>query len=292
MILKSDQKYGKILGISLNSTSEEGVITFVKYRIAKKLKFSIVTPNPEIILASTKDEELRRSINRANLALPDGIGVSQAAKFLSLKAPANFLLRFLISFFQGLLVGVATFIKRDWITSSLRVLPGRKIFLKLISLADKNSWKVFLLGGETGISEKTAKILTKKYPKIKFASADGPRINKNASPVTEIDILIQKSNIEKINKFNPQLLFLALGPTKQEKWIIKNLPKLNVGGAMTVGGTFNYISGKSKLPSSWSENLGLEWVWRLINEPWRFFRILNAFPLFPLKIFWIKVTQK
>jgi N-acetylglucosaminyldiphosphoundecaprenol N-acetyl-beta-D-mannosaminyltransferase len=59
---------------------------------------------------------------------------------------------------------------------------------------------------------------------------------------------------------------------------------------MAVGGTFRYIAGMSKLPPKWMENFGLEWVWRLITEPKRFSRIFNAFPIFPLRIFWFKIT--
>ncbi len=279
------------MGIRLNSTSRNGVITFVKYRIEKKSKFYIVTPNPEILLASKSDRALFKALNAADFSLPDGIGLAQASRFLFLKVPRNIILRLLLSFFQGLLVGAATFFRKDWLTSSLNVLPGRKVFLDLISEANKNSWKVFLLGGESGIAAKTGEKLAKRYKKIRFGFFDGPKLNKNGSPDREVDILIQKRCVEKINELKPQLLFIALGPTKQEKWIFKNISKLEVGGAMVVGGTFNYIAGASKLPPKWLESLGLEWAWRLISEPWRFGRILNAFPVFPLKVFWYKVKN-
>jgi N-acetylglucosaminyldiphosphoundecaprenol N-acetyl-beta-D-mannosaminyltransferase len=85
---------------------------------------------------------------------------------------------------------------------------------------------------------------------------------------------------------------VGFGAPKQEKWIYKWLPKLRVGGAMAVGGTFAYLSGQSKLPPKWMEERGLEWLWRLLNEPRRALRILKAVILFPLKISWYKFHQK
>ena len=253
------RKQGKIFNVWLNSALKEEVLAYVKYRIKTGKKFCIVTPNPEIVLASTQDKKLELALNKADLALPDGVGLSIAGRFLGLKP--------------------------------LNVLPGRKVFQDLISLAEKNSWRVFLLGGEADVSGRAAGKLMKKYKKIEFEWADGPRINKSGLPDTQIDSMIQKVCVEKINKFKPHLLFIALGPTKQEKWMINNLPHLNVGGAMTVGGTFNYIAGVSPVPPKWMEKAGLEWGWRLITEPWRIGRIVNAVIIFPWKVFLYKMSK-
>ena len=71
---------------------------------------------------------------------------------------------------------------------------------------------------------------------------------------------------------------------KQEKWIYKNVKKLDVKGIIAVGGTFDYVFGKASLPPKWMEEAGLEWLWRLLHEPKRVFRILNAVVIFPLKV--------
>lgn len=290
-ITKLDRKQGVIFGVGLNSTSTSSVLAYVKYRIKNSQKFSIVTPNPEIVLASTRDKKLELALNKADLVLPDGIGLAQAHRFLTLAAPENKLLRFLVCFFQGIFVGTATFINKSWLTKSLNILPGRKVFLDLISLANKNSWKVFLLGGDDGVSARVAKKLTKKYKKVKFEFANGPTLDRRGEPGTEVDSAMQRMCVDRINKFSPQLLFVALGPTKQEKWLARNLKKLDVGCAMAVGGTFNYVAGVSKLPPNWLASLGLEWIWRLLAEPWRLPRILNAVIIFPWKVFLYKMSK-
>jgi len=126
-------------------------------------------------------------------------------------------------------------------------------------LVDKSrEWGVTLgfLGGGPGVAEACVERLQKKYPGIKvdFAKAD--------------------------------LLFVALGHPKQEKWIYQNLPKLDVKVAMGVGGAFDYLSGKLPRAPKWIRNIGLEWLFRLIIQPWR---IKRQFKL--LQYVWLLTKQ-
>lgn len=284
-----ERKYDQILGITINSTSRAKVLAFVRFSLAKKTKFSIFTPNPEIVLASTKDKELARILGRASLALPDGIGLSMANRFLSLSSPKNMLLRVPVCFFQGIGVGLATFINRDWLYKGLRPIKGREMFLDLIKLSNKKGWKVFFLGGRKGIGEKAAVALKKNYKKVKIEYFQGPELDSDGSPMREIDRNLEKEAIEEINEFRPQILFIAFGAPKQEKWIDKWISRLHIGGAMVVGGTFDYVFG---LPPKWMSESGLEWVWRLVREPKRIGRIINAAIVFPLRVFLYKLNLK
>ena len=169
---------------------------------------------------------------------------------------------------------------------------GREVVLDLIKLADQNNWKVFFLGGEGDEAKLAAEKLKRLYKKIKIESFAGPILNTHAVAVSEVNKRLEKDAVDRIRKFGPRILFVAMKNPKQEIWIHRNISKLNIGGAMAVGGTFRYIAGLSKLPPKWMESLGLEWVWRLITEPYRIKRILNAFPIFPLRVFWYKLTGK
>ncbi len=114
----------------------------------------------------------------------------------------------------------------------------------------------------------------------------GPRLNAAGEVVSGDDCL------KKINAARPDLLFVGFGMPKQEKWIYKNVKKLDAKGIMTVGGTFDYVFGKARLPPQWLEKPGLEWLWRLLHEPKRGSRILNAVIIFPLKVLCSKLWQK
>lgn len=117
-------------------------------------------------------------------------------------------------------------------------IPGTDLMEKLVEKSVDWGITVGFLGGRNGVAEKTADCLQKKYPGIKIDSF-------------------------------PDLLFVAFGHPKQEKWIYKNLPKLKVKVAMGVGGAFDYISGQVPRAPKFLRNLGLEWLFRLLIQPWR-----------------------
>lgn len=156
---------------------------------------------------------------------------------------------------------------------TLEIIKGRELFLDLINLANNNSRKVFLLGGLENEAFKTANSLKNANWKMKIETAGGNGVSPNLS----------KDVVDKINNFSPDLLFIAFAHPEQELFITKYLNILNVKGIMTVGGTFNYISGNSKLPPKFLEGWG-EWLWRLITEPKRIKRIFNATILFPIEV--------
>ena len=137
--------------------------------------------------------------------------------------------------------------------------------VNLCQLAAKKGWKVFLLGGMEGAAEKAAEELNSS---LKIETDQGVKDIKNEKKEENERI------IRKINQFQPQLLFVAYGAPYQEKWIAKNLPKLKVNIAMGAGGAFDYISGKVGRSPQFVREIGLEWLWRLIREPWRIKRQL------------------
>jgi N-acetylglucosaminyldiphosphoundecaprenol N-acetyl-beta-D-mannosaminyltransferase len=244
----TDRKIGQILGINVISTTTTSLLAGVEDFIAHSSKFYIVTPNPELILMAQHNLNLKEALNSADLPVPDGVG-------LKIADPA------------------------------LTIIKGRELFLELIKLAEKRSWKVFLLGGLGKEAAKAASILKSQFPGVKIESGVGPKLGVNAEPMGINERKTEIKTIDSINKFAPQFLFVAFGNPKQEIWIHKNLSKLKIGGSMTVGGTFRYIAGITPLPPKWMAKAGLEWLWRLITEPSRLKRIFNAVFVFPLKVF-------
>ena len=82
----------------------------------------------------------------------------------------------------------------------------------------------------------------------------------------------QPEIIERINAARPDILFVALGNPKQELWMGRNAAKLDVGAMVGIGGTFNFIAGKVKRAPKWMQKSGLEWIYRIIQEPGRLWR--------------------
>lgn len=125
------------------------------------------------------------------------------------------------------------------------------------SLCEKVSKKpvsIGLFGAEPGVAEDAADCLKKMYPGIRILFASSEWDSKNP-PV--------------------DILFVALGSPKQEKWIYENLDKLQVKVVMGVGGAFDMISGRVKRAPIFMQQIGLEWLWRLFLQPWRLKRQLR-----------------
>ncbi|MDP3013514.1 MAG: WecB/TagA/CpsF family glycosyltransferase, partial [Candidatus Subteraquimicrobiales bacterium] len=199
-------------------------------------------------------------IIHSTLSIPDGIGLKFAFKYL-----------------YGL---------------PLEIIKGRELFLDIIKIADERHLRVYLFGGEHGEQIKTKEILEKSYKNVIFKTHhEFPQYDKNCQPTSVIHRKLHKRIVGSIKMFEPDLIFVAMNTPKQEKWIFRNFFRLKATGAMAVGGTFNYIVGSMKLPPKWMEKLGLEWVYRLIQEPQRLRRILNAFPIFPWKVFMWKLFK-
>jgi len=268
MTQKKDQKQGNILGIGVSSTSTVRVLRFVRGKLSKfennqdsYRPFFITTPNPEIVVRAQKDEKFKKVLNSSDLSVPDGYGLILASKFLK---PHN----------------------------NLNLIRGGELFESLIKLANKKKWRVFLLGGKGDEADLSVKKLSQNYKSVIIESFAGPIINNSGRPVSSGDEKTEKETVVKINKFSPHLLFVAFGAPAQEKWVSKNIGKLKIGGAMVVGGTFRYVSGRSILPPKVLRNLHLEWMWRLIREPKRVVRIFNAIIVFPLLVIWEKLKRK
>lgn len=250
---KSNRKYVNILGVRVDSTSEGEVLAKITQKIASKAKFYVVTPNPEIIVRAQKDSELREILNKADLALPDGSGLKIAEP-------------------------------------NLTIVRGRDVFVSLLKEASMRKWKVFLLGGTRDANQRAIKKAKLFYNSINIKGEAGATIDLKGEPVSEVDIRIQSDVLDKISIIQPDILFVGLGAPKQEKWIYKNFEKLEARCIMAVGGAIDYLAGTAKLPPVWMKKLGLEWLWRLLNEPWRFTRIISAVVIFPLKVIKSKLT--
>jgi len=250
----------------------------------------ITTPNPEMIVAAQSDPVFLKALQSADLAIPDGIGVVWALKILnkeqrkkSSSAHSVFSIHnsaFLFSRLSGI----------DLMESLILTLPGT--FLKGYSLKDR-PLKVLLLGGKPGVAAKAAANLQhlKKMAmddRRELGEYYQPLINCLSGPpdITSISKSDNDRLIAEINSFSPDLLFVAFGHRRQEKWLMANRCRLNAGVAMGVGGALDQIADPSLRPPAYINSIGLGWLYRLVRQPWRWRRQLAL-----LKFIWMVNKQ-
>jgi N-acetylglucosaminyldiphosphoundecaprenol N-acetyl-beta-D-mannosaminyltransferase len=156
---------------------------------------------------------------------------------------------------------------------------GIDLMTNILELAARAGYKVFLLGSAPGVADKAADALKAKFPTLNVVGTYHGYFSGE-----EEDALIAK-----IKESGAQILFVALGAPRAEKWISANYRKLNLPIMMGVGGSFDIYAGVAKRAPKWMQEAGLEWSYRLLMQPSRAGRML-ALPKFVLKVLSWKVS--
>ena len=229
----------QLLGVNITVDSKETIFSEVKNYLLGKLKktpFIIVTPNPEQLVLAQKDKEFLKLLNKADVSLPDGIGLVWAFRFLN---------------------------------QELSRISGVDFMSDLVRLANKNNWTIGLVGGWNGVGEKALAELQKSY-----ANLHGWAITPE-----ETD---EKKLAQHIADSNTKIVFVGLGAPKQEQYI--DVLKKHSGRVvfMAVGGAFDMIAGLIPRAPIWIQKIGLEWLYRLFQEPWRWKRQMALIQFFQL----------
>ncbi len=141
----------------------------------------------------------------------------------------------------------------------------------LAALAAARGYSIFLLGAAEGVARKAAMKMRERYPALKIAGHYSGRPD-------------EEGLVQCINATNPDILLVAFGAPKQEKFIFRNRTFLSAKIAMGVGGTFDYIADEVPRAPVWMRQMGLEWLYRLANQPERAGRILTATVRFPIAV--------
>ena len=146
--------------------------------------------------------------------------------------------------------------------------------------AAERGYRVFFLGAAPGVAEAAAQRLQARYPGLQIAGVHHGYF----SPDEEANVL------KEIHRARPDALFVGLGVPKQELWMLRHRDALEVPVVMGVGGSFDVLSGRlPRAPEGWQQ-LGLEWLWRVLREPRRLRRV-RVIPLFLLEVLAIRVAQ-
>lgn len=138
----------------------------------------------------------------------------------------------------------------------------------------QRGYRPFFLGAAPGVAEIVAQQLASTYGELEVAGtyAGSPRIEDEAKV------------IKQVREAKPDLLFVAYGVPAEEKWIARNRDRLGVPVMIGVGGSFDFVAGVTKRAPVWMRRVGLEWLYRLMREPWRWRRQL-ALPRFLVLLF-------
>lgn len=226
-----------ILGVIIDDVSIDKAIKKAEQFLCSSGQYQIFTPNPEICLKAERDSGYGHVLNSASLNLPDGIGLQFGAKILG----------------QNLKNRVA----------------GSDFTRELLKLANEQTQKVYIVRRYDSLSsaEDLKNTITEKYAGIKL------RVGAISEKLPDDCVAL----LNDINEFKPSILFAALGAPLQEIWLnryLKFLPSVKI--AIGVGGSFDFLTEKINRAPKLMRDLGVEWLYRLYQEPNRLKRIKNA----------------
>lgn len=201
----------------------------------------VCTVNPEFIMIAKHDVNFRNILRRADLGIPDGVGLLWAARQRGEPLPER--------------------------------VTGSDGVPRIAGMAAKHGWRLFLLGAAPGVADKAAEVLRTRYPGVQIAGVF------SGSPAPDEEDAI----VERVNASGADILFVAYGAPEQDKWIARNLPRLQTRVAMGVGGSLDFIAGIIPRAPLWMQRAGLEWLYRLYLQPSRIGRMMRL-PRFVLAI--------
>jgi N-acetylglucosaminyldiphosphoundecaprenol N-acetyl-beta-D-mannosaminyltransferase len=238
-----------LLDVRIDDVSMDEAIAHIAAFVRSGNAHHVVTVNPEFVMTAQQHALFLQTLQQADLAVPDGIGLNIAAR---------------------------------WTGQTLRNrVPGIELCERLAALSATTGVRLYLLGAAPGVAEAAAATLERRFPGVVIAGCFAGTPRPEDEP--EIHARIQAAQ--------PDVLLVAYGSPMQDLWIARNQPDLKVPVAIGVGGAFDYISGRVIRAPRWLRRLGLEWLFRLIRQPWRWKRIWTAVVRFPLAVWRSKLRR-
>lgn len=147
-------------------------------------------------------------------------------------------------------------------------IPGVELAERICELAAGEGLKIFLLGAEPGVAEEAARRLKERFPGLQIVGTHHGYFSSGEEPKV----------VEKVKVAKPDILFVAMGIPKQEKWMRHHLAELGVPVCIGVGGTLDVFAGRVKRAPVWVQRLGLEWLYRTLLQPRKRIKRLFALP--------------
>ena len=194
---------------------------------------AVFTPNVDHVVKAESDVEFRRAYSRASLCLADGVPILWAARLLGSPLPAK--------------------------------VSGSDLVLPLARLAAERRWRVYLLGGGPGVANEAGAKLSRELG-VDVVGTDSPVVREDGT-VEEAELTLGRLGATK-----PQLVLVALGAPKQERFIDRYGDRIGPAVAMGVGGSLDFVVGRVRRAPAWMSRAGLEWLYRLGQEPRRMWR--------------------
>lgn len=224
----------RVFGMPFSDVTLDEAVCVIDDQIARRAPCFIATPNIDHICRYHRDAAFRAAYESARLVLCDGMPIIWASK----------------------LVGRPLREK----------LSGSDLIHWLSRYAAERGYSVYFFGAAEGVAAETAARLTQRSPQLKVAGVQSPPFGFHADPAAN------GAATRMVRESGADIVFIALGSPKQEIWMKENVEACGVPVMIGVGASFDFVSGRVRRAPVWMQRAGLEWIWRLCQEPGRLWR--------------------
>lgn len=232
----------RLLDTALDAVTHADVVQKIEQFVEQGTPRQVVTVNVDFVRIAQENERFRRVVNGSDLSVADGKPLMWAARWTGQQLPAR--------------------------------ITGMDLVLGSAELAARRNESIFLLGAAEGIAAKAGKVLEAKYPGLTVHSYSPP-----FGPFTDEE---NARMVEMIRASGAKYLFVAFGAPRQDVWINEHLHELGVPVCAGIGGVLNFLAGEIKRAPEWVQSSGMEWLYRIAQEPTRLWRryFLEDLPVF------------
>jgi len=220
-----------IAGVPFDNLDMDETLALAEEFIRDRRPRLIATANVNFVVKAQDDPEFRDIVRRADVVTADGMPILWAARLLGHPLKAR--------------------------------VTGSDMTPALLELAARRDYSVFFLGGGQGVGQIVLDRLALQYPNLR-AFAYSPQF----TPLLE---MAHEDVLAAVRARKPDMLFVSLGAGKAEKWVNMHLAELNVPVCIGVGATIDFLAGRVRRAPPWMGKIGLEWLFRLLQEPRRLF---------------------
>ncbi len=222
-----------ILGVPFDNVTISEAVAAVEHMVASRRPHYMVTANVDFVVQGQGDPELRRILTEAHLVLCDGTPLVWASRLLGNRLPER--------------------------------VAGADLVPVLLRVAAEKGYRVFFLGAKPDVAEQAVAKLRRENPSLVIAGHYSPPFR----ALTDAD---NEEIKRRICEAKPDLLFVAFGCPKAEKWIATHYRQLGVPVVAGVGATIDFLAGRVKRAPRWMRRAGMEWLFRVAQEPRRLWR--------------------
>jgi N-acetylglucosaminyldiphosphoundecaprenol N-acetyl-beta-D-mannosaminyltransferase len=222
-----------LMGVPISNVTMDEAIEYIDASIRRGGFHQFATANVDFLENAIADPEMQEILFGCDLVVPDGMPLLWVSKLLNCPLRER--------------------------------VCGVDMVPRLAELAVRRGYRIFLLGAKEAVSRKAAENLQKTYPDLEICGRYSP-------PVSPIEQMDHEDILRRIEDARPDILLVAFGNPKQEKWLAMHRDRLAVPACIGVGGTLDFIAGAVPRAPRWMRGLGLEWFFRCSQEPVRLTR--------------------